>query len=173
MKRLIFKLSLLLLLTAGVFWTEKSVEVVHASACDANSQFSLFQNCDNGFYDTRSNYLNRSQICYDQAVQNCAPTYSTTCMTDYQYSCQTSMINAYDQRYPTYGNCINQYEGMFYDIDLCTYQPDYCPEAYTRRDQCMAVYQSSEQTYDDHQTMSACIVAIPHRESCPGLQIYE
>lgn len=156
MKRLLFKFFFLLILAIGVFWAERDAQVVLADYC-ASALFQAMGACDPPLIETINNYNDRWYLCYQQASAACSPTYDTACMNAAEDQCRTDLTNAYDSRYNNYGDCIT-------GVGTCSYEPDYCPEAYARKDSCNAMVVETQ----DYTAYYQCIGAIPHREICPG-----
>lgn len=161
MKRIILRITALSLLVMATLWLGI---LSHAYEC-ASNMFAQNTVCDGTFVGSINGYSehvnNWPNNCKNQAQAECDeyqdPADRAQCEYESYANCHNSIVGAYNNRYSTYGDCLGQAE-------VCSYQPDYCPEAYARKDACTAIYLE----FNDYSAYETCIMAIPHRSNCPA-----
>ena len=168
MKKIILRLAALSLLIVATFYFGSSSQ---ACVDCGGEMFTAMYGCDNAFTGKVDSYrgltLYNPNQCRLQAIAQCGIGYGT-CYDAAYSSCATPIIAQYNTRYNDYTDCLNDILGV--SPEPCTHSPDYCPEAYGRRDQCVAFYLSIENpTIEDSVALQDCIAAIPNKHLCPGI----
>lgn len=154
----------------------------HFRACDIYSQYNAIVACGTNYETSKTQFDNRGYDCLVSAQSDCpfpnmtgwtqqqinqAMADQNACVENKLYICENARTIVWNDRWSTYGNCLNGNTGMFYNPDLCTPASDPCPDAMNQVSMCEALFPYF-QDYETDVARSRCIIAIPHARSCPG-----
>jgi hypothetical protein len=165
MTKLFQRLGILAILITAAFFIGNTTKA-KTPGCGGEMFTSMYA-CDSALGAAVSdhyNVQNTPNTCSAQAAAACTSDPNPTACQSAQYSaCMSAVATAYSNRYSTYGSCLTTILGA--QTEPCTHAPDYCPEAYSRRDACDYDYVNN---HNDFSAWQMCIDAIPNKSMCLG-----
>jgi hypothetical protein len=166
MKKLMFRILVLLVLTVATFFVGDTTTKARMPSC-GGEMFTSMYGCDSALGASVSDHFNvqnTPNTCHSQAATACYGDPNPSSCESTQYAaCMSAVASSYNNRYNTYGNCLSTILGA--QTEPCTHAPDYCPEAYSRRDICDYDYVNN---HNDFSAWQMCIDAIPNKSMCLG-----
>lgn len=181
MKKLGIRLGILTGLVLALIWGGHERPTIASLDCAMNV-YNKWNNCDNAYSTTRNNFQSMGTYCATNTASNCSVTAATYCtnianttcssssnpqqcfataynscyLSQYQscytgnmIECQNNVTSSYNNRGSSYSSCL----GMEGNFGNCVQTVDFCPNAQSRANECLALYQG----LDDYDAYSTCL----------------